>query len=106
MLSIRKINPRMSDVDILKLAEKENRIVVTMDKDFGELAIDAVLKEGILKEVPVLATAHSIYNVGHNVSNYFFTKKLILHFQFLVLCSAFRRGRIDLFWLGPKSALG
>ena len=31
------VDPRMSDVDILLWAVRENRIVVTMDADFGEL---------------------------------------------------------------------
>lgn len=35
--TIRDIDPRMSDVDILNLASSENRMVITMDKDFGEL---------------------------------------------------------------------
>jgi predicted nuclease of predicted toxin-antitoxin system len=37
VLSVRSINPHMRDVDILDLAAKEKRLVVTMDKDFGEL---------------------------------------------------------------------
>ena len=36
-VAIRDLNPRMSDVDALELAFSENRIVITMDKDFGEL---------------------------------------------------------------------
>lgn len=35
--TVRDINPRMSDREILQLAASEARIVVTMDKDFGEL---------------------------------------------------------------------
>jgi len=35
--SIISFLPGMEDIDILDMAEKENRIVVTMDKDFGEL---------------------------------------------------------------------
>ena len=31
------INPSMSDSDILFIAENENRMVITMDTDFGEL---------------------------------------------------------------------
>ncbi len=34
---IRDINPRMSDVEILKIAVFEKRLIITMDKDFGEL---------------------------------------------------------------------
>ncbi len=37
VISIRDMDPRMADVDILKLAVAENAVVVTMDKDFGEL---------------------------------------------------------------------
>ena len=36
-LLISTINPSMSDSDILAIAENENRMVITMDKDFGEL---------------------------------------------------------------------
>ena len=36
-LLIASINPSMSDLDILAIAENEKRMVVTMDKDFGEL---------------------------------------------------------------------
>ena len=35
--SVRDVNPRASDDDILKKAVEEARIVLTMDKDFGEL---------------------------------------------------------------------
>lgn len=35
--TIRELNPRMPDEEILALAATENRMVITMDKDFGEL---------------------------------------------------------------------
>lgn len=35
--SIRDLDPRMSDVEILKIAMFEKRLIITMDKDFGEL---------------------------------------------------------------------
>ena len=34
---VRDINPRMDDQDILALSISERRVVLTMDKDFGEL---------------------------------------------------------------------
>ncbi len=37
VLTVREIDPRMSDTEILSLAVAEQRILVTMDKDFGEL---------------------------------------------------------------------
>ena len=39
--SIRKLDPRMPDDEILKLATRENRMVLTMDKDFGELVFSS-----------------------------------------------------------------
>ncbi len=35
--SVRKIDPAMSDDNIIRLAAAEKRMVITMDKDFGEL---------------------------------------------------------------------
>ena len=35
--AVRSLDQRMSDQDIIRLAVLENRIVITMDKDFGEL---------------------------------------------------------------------
>ena len=37
IISIRKINHEMPDSDILKLAIQEKALIITMDKDFGEL---------------------------------------------------------------------
>lgn len=37
VIPIRKINPEMQDSEIIKLANNEIAIIVTMDKDFGEL---------------------------------------------------------------------
>ncbi len=35
---VRTDSPGISDVEVLERAQRENRIVVTFDKDFGELA--------------------------------------------------------------------
>ena len=35
--SISEISPGISDPDVLNLADNENRILITTDKDFGEL---------------------------------------------------------------------
>ena len=48
-VAVRDINPRMSDKDILVLAGGENRIVITMDKDFGDLIYQSSMKHsGVL----------------------------------------------------------
>jgi predicted nuclease of predicted toxin-antitoxin system len=35
--AVRAINPKLPDHKILQIAVQENRIVITMDKDFGEM---------------------------------------------------------------------
>src|SRR6185312_15272869 len=37
IISISKLNHEMGDLDILKLANENNALIITMDKDFGEL---------------------------------------------------------------------
>src|SRR3990172_11614308 len=41
--NVRDINPRMPDKEILKIAVSEKRMVITMDKDFGELVYNSGL---------------------------------------------------------------
>ncbi len=40
-LSVRKVDPKMKDMDILAMAVKEKRIIITLDKDFGELVYNS-----------------------------------------------------------------
>jgi predicted nuclease of predicted toxin-antitoxin system len=42
--AVREIEPQMEDEEIIRLAVSENRMVVTMDKDFGELAYRSSMK--------------------------------------------------------------
>lgn len=47
--SVRDINPKANDSDILQLAVSEGRMVITMDKDFGELVYNSQkLHSGVL----------------------------------------------------------
>ncbi|MBI4824928.1 MAG: DUF5615 family PIN-like protein [Nitrospirae bacterium] len=39
--SVRDINPKEKDSEILRLAANESRMVITMDKDFGELVYNS-----------------------------------------------------------------
>jgi len=46
---VRNINPKMTDKEVLKIAIFEDRMVITMDKDFGELVYNSGLKHsGVL----------------------------------------------------------
>jgi len=47
--AVRNIDPKMSDGEILSVAVSESRLVVTMDKDFGELVYNSgLLHSGVL----------------------------------------------------------
>ena len=49
VVSVKEINPSMEDPDILSLAVSESRLIVTMDKDFGELVYRSGLQHrGVL----------------------------------------------------------
>ena len=49
MKAVRDIDPRMEDEEIIHIAVSENRMVVTMDKDFGELVYHCSTKHtGVL----------------------------------------------------------
>lgn len=39
VLEVRNIDPTMPDASIIELGYRENRIVITLDKDFGEIAV-------------------------------------------------------------------
>ncbi len=47
--SVRNIDPRMADDEILKIAVSDDRMVMTMDKDFGELIYNSgLVHSGVL----------------------------------------------------------
>ena len=70
--TIRDIDPRMPDVEILKIAVAEKRLLITMDKDFGEL----VYKSGwsysgvLLLRLEDESTAEKIKVLETILSNY------------------------------------
>ena len=46
--------------------------------DLAEVGLDAILEEGVLKEVPILATAISIYKIGSSIAERHHLKKLLV----------------------------
>jgi predicted nuclease of predicted toxin-antitoxin system len=52
---VRLAMPGASDAEVLAIAERENRVLLTFDKDFGELAARSVFPRGcgvILFRIP------------------------------------------------------
>lgn len=69
--NIRDIDAQMEDSDILKIAYNENRIVITSDKDFGELVFKNKMKHhGVLllkfDDLPFKDRADVIINILKN----------------------------------------
>jgi predicted nuclease of predicted toxin-antitoxin system len=58
---VRSDSPGISDIEVLKRAQREDRIVVTFDKDFGELAFHAGLPASsgiVLFRITASSSAH------------------------------------------------
>jgi predicted nuclease of predicted toxin-antitoxin system len=49
VFAIRGLNPEMADTEIIEFANKEDAIIITMDKDFGELTFkNKIQHKGVL----------------------------------------------------------
>lgn len=49
VFSIRNLNPEMADTEVIDLANREEAIIISMDKDFGELIFkNKIQHKGIL----------------------------------------------------------
>ena len=78
--AVRAIDTRMSDQAIIRLAASEDRIVVTMDKDFGELVYHSALKHsGVLLlrledatgSEKLKVVSNILKNYSHQIKNHF-----------------------------------
>lgn len=59
----------------LELAIK-NPDLQGLTKDYAELAIDGILDDGILKEIPLIGTLIAAINFGSSINKNITTKKL------------------------------
>lgn len=62
----------------------QNSMIETLTSDLGgisseilELGIDSLLKDGILKDIPIVSSIISVYNFGVSIRERFFIKKVI-----------------------------
>jgi len=46
--------------------------------DLAEVGLDAIMDEGLLKDVPFISTAISLYNIGKNLNERHYVKKLAI----------------------------
>ncbi|PKO20340.1 MAG: hypothetical protein CVU38_20645 [Chloroflexi bacterium HGW-Chloroflexi-1] len=70
--AVRDLNPSMADFDILALAVTEERLVITMDKDFGEMIVRSGLPHAgvLLLRLEDATSAEKVVVVQHIFASY------------------------------------
>lgn len=70
--AVRDIDPHMEDEKIIQIAASEKRIVVTMDKDFGELVYHSSMKHSgvLLLRLDSATGSEKLLVVEHIMTNY------------------------------------
>ncbi len=70
--AVRDINPRMSDKEIIRMAAKEDRIIITLDKDFGELVYHLSMEHSgiLLLRLEDATGPEKLQVVKHIISHY------------------------------------
>ena len=48
-----------------------------ISSQLGEVALDKILNEGVVKDIPIIGSAISFIRVGNDIQAYYFTKKII-----------------------------
>ena len=48
----------------------------SLTTDFGEIAIDSLLKDGLLKDIPIIGSAFSVLKLGRTISDKIFLSKI------------------------------
>ena len=70
MVSAVSIDPRASDQQLVELAIREDRVLVTEDKDFGELVFIRRLPHGPIVRVVELAVDQQVRGIGELLDQY------------------------------------
>jgi len=70
--TVRDIDPRMEDKEIIRTAVSENRMVVTMDKDFGELVYHSSMRHSgvLLLRMEDAAAQEKLQIIKNILTNY------------------------------------
>jgi len=72
----------INSTDITKIVCNEiNTKSLDLGIDYSELALDAFLKDSVLKEIPFVKSVVSFYNIGHSVIARHKTKKILTFFK-------------------------
>lgn len=67
------VKPEKSLIDSIKGSKNSADLV---DK-LGEVALDSLIDGGILRDIPIIGTAISIYKAGNDIAAHIFAKKIV-----------------------------
>ena len=73
MLDENKIN--LSDSLTKTISNSE---LVSVSGELGEIAIDSILDDGLLKDIPIIGTITGLWKTGASIKDALFTKKLLV----------------------------
>jgi hypothetical protein len=76
MNSLRYRGANMSRSGINDITNVLKSDISQLSSELTETAIDSILSEGLLKDVPVVGTIAKIASMGQNIKDWFFTKKV------------------------------
>lgn len=70
----------MNDKMLLSCALQDslNSEITDVISDLAEIGLDSLLDEGLLKEIPFISTAVSVYHIGRSISERHYIKKLLI----------------------------
>ena len=74
--------------DLLVSVKKD---VMGIGTDITEVAIDALLEDGLLKDIPIISTIKAFYSSGARLRDYFYVKKILAFLSELQNISAKQR---------------
>jgi hypothetical protein len=61
--------------NFLKSIKNSSHTSDLLDK-LGEVALDSTLREGIVKDIPIIGTAFTLWKAGNDIAAHFFAKKV------------------------------
>jgi hypothetical protein len=87
--------------NLIKSMSKSSTSHELVDK-IGETALDMVLDDGVMKDIPIIGTAISLFKAGDNIKAFLFAKKILTFLQELETLSI--KEREDFFSKNISSA--
>lgn len=67
----------MNPNESLLVSVKNSKHTADLAARLGEVPLDSLLQEGVIKDIPIIGTAITLWKAGNDVSAYFFAKKVV-----------------------------